>query len=106
MKIAAALTALALGSPVALAEGPTPLELSVGERVNVCTAKLAACPVQTSLCDDPRIASVELGKSGAELRGVSPGTTLCGIVGAGGLRRVVRVTVIAAPPGGARKPAR
>ncbi|HEY6005819.1 MAG TPA: hypothetical protein VIV57_23260 [Anaeromyxobacter sp.] len=103
MRVAAVLAVLALGSPAALAEGPKPLEMSVGDRVNVCTAGLASCPVQTSICDDPRIATVEIGKAGAEIRAVSPGSTLCGLVGASGLRRVVRVTVNAASPGGGQK---
>jgi hypothetical protein len=98
----AALAVLALGPAAALAEGPAKLELAVGERVNVCAARLAACPLQSSLCDDAGIAAVELGKAGAEIRGVSAGTTLCGLLGAGGLRRVVRVTVTAAPPAGAQ----
>ncbi len=101
----AALTAVALGSHAALAEEPKQLDMIVGDRVNVCTAALAACPVQSTLCDDPKVAAVELGKAGAEIKAVSPGTTLCGLLGAGGLRRVVRVTVTA-PPGGAKGPAR
>jgi hypothetical protein len=106
MRVAAALAVLALGSPAALADGPSKLELGVGDRVNVCTAGLARCPLMTSACDDPRIAAVELGKAGAELKGVSPGTTLCGLVGSGGLRRVIQVTVSAAPAGGEKSPAR
>jgi hypothetical protein len=105
MRTAVVLAALALGSTAALAEEPGSLEIVAGNRVNVCTAGLARCPLMTSACDDPRIAAVELGKAGAELVGVSPGTTLCGLVGAGGLRRVVRVKVVA-PPGGARSSSR
>jgi hypothetical protein len=106
---AAALAApivLALGSPAAFAEEPKQLDMLLGDRVNVCSAALAACPLQSSACDDPKVAAVELGKVGAEIRAVSPGTTLCGLLGAGGLRRVVRVTVTASPPSGAKGPAR
>lgn len=88
--------ALAAGTP-ALAEEPTALELEVGKTVNVCAAGLATCPVQTSLCDDPKVALIELGKAGPELKAVAPGTTLCGILGASGFRRVLRVTVKAKP---------
>ena len=95
MRIAAALAAATIlaAAPAALAEGETPVELRVGEAVNVCSAGLATCPLMTSICDDPKVVTVELGKAGAELKAVSPGTTLCGLVGSNGLRRVLKVTV-------------
>lgn len=96
---AVAILALA-GAPAALAEGETPVEVAVGETVNVCAAGLASCPLQTSLCDDPKVATIETGGAGPELKGVSPGTTLCGLLGSSGHRRVLRVTVKAKGPGG------
>jgi len=94
MRTAVALAALALGAAhAAFAEEATPLELDVGGAVNVCSAGLATCPVRTSLCDDPKIATVELGAGGAELKGISPGTTLCSFQGSSGFRRLYRVTV-------------
>lgn len=105
MRSVALLAAIAVvAAPVALADGPTPLELDVGEAANVCTRKLATCPVQTSICDDPKIARVELGKAGPEIKGVSPGTTLCGILGSGGFRRMLRVTVKAPEAPSPKKP--
>ncbi len=88
----AAAASFAPASP-ARAEGETRVELEPGETVAVCRAGLATCPLQTSLCDDAKVAVVELGKDGPELRAVSPGTTLCGLLGSSGFRRVLRVTV-------------
>jgi hypothetical protein len=94
---AVVLSALALALP-ALAQGPARVEIVVGERVNVCAARLATCPVLTSLCDDPGVVAYEVGKAGAELKGVKVGSTLCGLLGSSGVRTVVRVTVVPPPP--------
>jgi hypothetical protein len=95
MRTAAPLLAAAAlaGATAALAEGETPVQLRVGEAIQLCAAGLATCPLQTSLCDDPKVALIELGKSGPTLRGVAPGTTLCGLLGSSGFRRVLRVEV-------------
>jgi hypothetical protein len=93
-----AAASLALAAPAALAQGPRPVEIVIGERVNVCEARLAACPLMSSQCDDPRVAAVENGKAGAELKAVALGTTLCGLLGSSGVRVVVRVTVVPPPP--------
>lgn len=95
----AVLLALGAAGSRATAEEPKSIEIPVGQSINVCTAGLATCPLMSSACDDPKVAVVELGKAGAELKAVSPGTTLCGLVGSGALRRVVRVKVVA-PKGG------
>jgi hypothetical protein len=80
------------------ADEPVRLELEAGEAAAVC-GKLVQCPAQTAACDDPKVAKVEIGAKGAEVRAVAPGTTLCGIVAANGQRRVLRVTVKAPPKG-------
>ncbi len=92
MRLALATLAL-LPAQLALAADATPVDLSVGETVNVCKAGLATCPLQTSICDDPSVATIEIGKDGPELKAVAPGTTLCGLLGSSGYRRVLRVTV-------------
>lgn len=93
----AVLAAVALAAPAA-AQGPAQVEIVVGDRVNVCAARLAVCPVLTSICDDPGVVAYEVGKAGAELKGVAPGTTLCGLLGSSGVRTVVRVKVVPPPP--------
>jgi hypothetical protein len=88
--------ALALASGAALADDGTPVSVEAGKSVNLCQAGLAACPASSFLCDDPKIARIENGPDGAELRAISPGTTLCSVLGPGrGFRRVLRVTVTA-----------
>jgi hypothetical protein len=96
------LAALALACGAALADDASPVSVEAGKSVNLCRAGLAACPASSFLCDDPKIARIENGPDGAELRAISPGTTLCSVLGPGrGFRRVLRVTVTAAgtPPG-------
>ncbi|HET7826788.1 MAG TPA: hypothetical protein VFK90_15745 [Anaeromyxobacter sp.] len=101
MRLRPIAAALAVGSPAALAQAPAPAATIVaGERVNVCKARLAPCPVLSSQCDDPAIATVENGSAGAELKGVAPGSTLCALLGSSNVRIVVRVTVIPPPPPG------
>jgi hypothetical protein len=79
---------------------PTPVAVAAGTALKLCKAGLARCPVSASLCDDPKVAIVENGPDGAELRGVAPGETTCSVLGSGtAFRRVLRVTVTAAPRG-------
>ncbi len=97
----ALVAALALGTDPA-ADGATPVRLETGRAVNLCKAGLAACPATTFLCDAPDVARIENGPDGPELKAISPGTTLCSLLGPGrAFRRVLRVTVTApaAPPG-------
>jgi len=99
MRSAVLCAALLLSAVPARAGEPTPVELAVGETVDLCRAGLASCPVSASLCDDPGVAVVRNGPGGAELKGVSPGTTLCSTLGFGtAFRRVLRVTVVKPPP--------
>jgi hypothetical protein len=100
MKAVAAVAALALSfSPVARADEPTPVSVSAGEALNVCQAGLVHCPVSSFLCDDPKVAIVENGPDGAVLKGISPGTTLCSLLGfERAFRRVIRVTVSKGDP--------
>jgi hypothetical protein len=101
MRSAALLAALVLMPvPAAFAaaapidDGATPIEVTVGETVALCERQLVHCPVSTFLCDDPKVALVRHGPAGAELKGISPGTTLCSVTGAqGAFRRMLRVSV-------------
>jgi Flp pilus assembly secretin CpaC len=91
-------------APVARGEGPseqglaTAVRLEVGERLAICKARLVAvCPVSRFICDDPKVATVELvGKEGAELVGVGAGFTRCAVYGhEGGSSRLLEITVTA-----------
>ncbi len=87
--------ALALAA-AAGADDATPVAVEAGKSVNLCTAGLAACPAATFLCDDPKVARIENGPEGPELKAISPGATLCSVLGSGrGFRRLLRVTVTA-----------
>lgn len=82
------------------AEDGTPVEVEVGRKIVLCKEGLAVCPAGVLLCDDPRVASIENGPDGPELKGISPGKTLCSVSGPGGaFRRVLRVTVTRPEPG-------
>lgn len=94
---AAAFAGIAVCAAASFAQAPASVEIAVGESVNVC-GRLATCPVQTHACDDPKIVGYDVGKAGAELKGLAPGTTLCALQGSSGVRTVVRVTVVAASP--------
>jgi hypothetical protein len=87
-------TALALAA-AARADDATPVALEASKSVNLCTTGLAACPAASFLCDDPKVARIENGPEGPELKAISPGTTLCAVLGLGRARRLLRVTVTA-----------
>src|SRR6266545_1974489 len=95
MRSTVAFAILALsGARLARADEPTLVNVGVGQAVNVCKAGLVHCPVSTFLCDDPKVALIENGEDGAVLKGISPGTTLCCLLGfERAFRRVIRVTV-------------
>ncbi len=95
MEPAAIVAALApCAAPLTGADDATPVEVRAGGSVNVCKANLVHCPVSAFLCDDPRVAVIENGPEGAELKGVSPGTTPCSVLGyEKAFRHVLRVTV-------------
>ncbi len=87
-------TLLSLGCAAALAAPPDPegtvvLDLEIGE-----TAPVKSTPGASVLCDDPAIAAGEftLDGNGFVIRGLRPGSTLCGVWLAGqtpgGLYRV------------------
>jgi hypothetical protein len=89
----AAALALCTARPAA-ADGPTPVNVRVGESMKLCKANLVHCPASGFICDDPKVAIIENGPEGAELKGVSPGTTLCSLLGyERAFRLVLRVTV-------------
>ena len=96
MRPAALLAAACLAAAPSLARAgePTPVVLGVGKALNLCSAGLAFCPVTSFMCDDPKIALIENGPAGAELKGIAPGTTICSLLGPGrAFPRVFRVTV-------------
>lgn len=68
--------------------GEIPLELRVGEKTSLCP-----CPVSGIVCDDATLVKVLDEPDGQSLQGVKAGTTLCGLRGPNGVRRVYRVTV-------------
>ncbi|HEX9048953.1 MAG TPA: hypothetical protein VF841_00300 [Anaeromyxobacter sp.] len=95
-RLAAVVATLACAIAAARADDATPVSLEAGQALNLCRAGLVACPASASLCDDPKVARVENGPDGAELKAGSPGTTLCSVLGPGrAFRRVLRVTVTA-----------
>ncbi len=96
----ALVAALALAAASgALAADETPVALEVGKSVNLCKTGLAACPATQLICDEPKVARIDYGPEGPELKGIAPGATLCSVLGPGqAFRRVLRVTVKPAVP--------
>lgn len=93
-KVIAAALGLVLLAAAAGADDATAVTLQRGEVLDLCRAGLATCPAGGFTCDDPKVAVIENGGTGAVLRGLSSGTTVCNVMGNGlGLRRVLRVTV-------------
>ena len=71
-----------------------PVKVAVGEVLKLCQAGLAMCPASAFLCDDPKVARIENGPEGVELKGIAPGTTLCSVLGRDmAFRSVLEVTV-------------
>jgi hypothetical protein len=105
MKIILTAVALLAATPALAGEGAAPgatvVQLVAGERLDICAAGLvASCPVSRFICDDPRVATVELAAAGkpAALVGVGVGRTTCAIYGfEGAARRVLEVVVSGAP---------
>lgn len=73
-------------------QGEIPLNVRVGEKASLCP-----CPVSGIVCDDASLVKIVDEPTGQALQGVKPGTTLCGLLGPNGVRRLYRVTVTAAP---------
>ena len=91
--MAAAVLLLALAARA----GGTPVKLQVGGVLKLCREGLAMCPAAGFLCDDPKVARIENGPDGAELKAIAPGTTLCSVLGRDlAFRTVLQVTVTAA----------
>lgn len=78
--------------PVA-AQEPHPLKIAVDEAVRMCETGTIMCPARFPSCDDTSIATIRDGDKGPEIVGVSPGTTLCSVMSANGVRFVYSVTV-------------
>jgi len=74
-------------------DDPFPIEIEVGGRYPVCRSGRLVCPATVPICDDPAIATMDPGKEGLEIVGVSPGKTLCSAMSTNKLRAVFRVTV-------------
>ena len=72
---------------------PFPVELRVGETIEVCTSGEIICPARTPICDDLKVAVPVDSPGGLGFQGVGPGTTLCSAASAAGPRRVFRITV-------------
>ena len=95
-RLAAAAAILALATPAA-ANGPTRLELEVGQKVVVGG--------YTAMCDDPTVATITLGGQ-ATITALKPGRTTCS-ARVNAVLRVFEVTVKAPAPGepaGPKKP--
>ncbi len=84
-------------APVARAGDATPVKLQVAGVLKLCREGLVMCPASSFLCDDPKVARVENGPEGVELKAIAPGTTLCSVLGRDlSFRTVLEVTVSAA----------
>jgi hypothetical protein len=75
------------------ADKPYPITVGVGQGVSVCTTGTIICPARSPICDDTSIATVRDGNNGLEIVGVKPGTTLCSVMSAVGVRFIYAVTV-------------
>lgn len=70
-----------------------PISLGVGQAVSLCKTGTIICPARSPICDDTSVATVRGGKDGIEIVGVKPGTTLCSVMSAVGMRTIYDVTV-------------
>jgi hypothetical protein len=95
--VAAAALAAALSGP-ARAEEATPVGVDAGNSVNLCKQKLAPCQASTFWCSASTVARLENGADGIELKGLSPGTTLCTVLAFDKSRHVLSVTVKGTAP--------
>ena len=92
--IALLLGALLVTVPPARSQDePFPVELRVGETVEICATGEIVCPARTPICDNPKVAVPVDAPGGLGFQGVGPGTTLCSAASAAGPRRVFRITV-------------
>ena len=98
----AALLAAAPAASEAPPSGAITVKLAVGERLDLCAAKLIpVCPVSRFICDDPKVATVELTQQGipAGLVGVGAGQTLCAVYDMGGANKRLLAVSVAKPAG-------
>jgi hypothetical protein len=72
---------------------PFPVDLRVGETIELCASGEILCPARTPICDNPMVAVPVDAPGGLGFQGVGPGTTLCSAASAAGPRRVFRITV-------------
>jgi hypothetical protein len=96
--LAAAAAALALAEPGASPRAQDPGEKVVALQVGEA-APVGPAPVRNVICDDPSVVRLEDGPTGPVLVGLAPGKTRCSLTDAMSVRRLYRVTVVAAPPG-------
>ena len=89
--------ALLLCTPAARADDDPPGTTQLSLHLN-STQLLPSPPGSTAVCDDPAVVVAEVTEQGLALRGVSIGTTLCGLRGPAGQQvGVLRVKVIHKP---------
>ncbi len=79
--------------PARAQDEPFPVDLQVGETIEICASGQIVCPARTPICDDPKVAVPVDAPGGLGFQGVGPGTTLCSAASAAGPRRVFRITV-------------
>ena len=101
LALSAAIASTALAQPPPKTGDPRvddayPVRLEVGQRIRVCETGTILCPAEAPICDDGEVATWAFGDQGLEFIGVGPGETLCSAGSRNLLRRVYRVTVVAA----------
>ena len=81
-------------------DAPYPIELKLGDSIELCSTGAVICPASGVICDDTSIVAVVGSAGGLTLEGVKPGTTLCSAASSSGMgvRRLFRVTVLEPPP--------
>ena len=98
LALVALLSAVA-SSPVAaqdknaVADKPYPINIGVGQAVNICDTGTVICPVRFTTCADTSIAKIRDSSSGPEIVGVNPGKTVCYTMSANAVRFAYSVTV-------------
>lgn len=72
---------------------PHQIVLHVNEVFKICWSGEIICPALVHMCDDSKVVNFVDTPDGLGFVGVSPGTTLCYVQSANGLRRAFRITV-------------
>jgi len=72
---------------------PYPINIGVGEIVDLCATGTLMCPAYDPICDNISVATMRRGDKGLEIVGVQPGKTFCPASSANFVRVVYAVTV-------------